>query len=311
MAQASELGGKGLVHGDFEVCILEHDDRGVTTELEREFLQSGGGLFHEDLAHGGGAREGDLLHPWGLAQLEAESRGVGVGEHDVEHARREAGQLDQVGQSQRRQRGLGVRLDNHGAAGSEGSAGLSGDHCAGEVPGTDDAADTDGLPDGEGSVGGVGGLDGGSVDTGGLFCVPFKVGSGVLDLAEGLGQGFAVFPGDELSKVFLVLDHEVVQVTQPLGSLPWRGVFVGGKGRIGGVDGLVDDLDGLFWEGCNDLTGGRVCDLEGGWGLRDPLAVDIGSGPNKVLVSKDRGREGGHVDWRKKRWRRWRREERE
>lgn len=184
--------------------------------------------------------------------------------------------MGQLCHGQRGEGRLARGLGHGGAAHGQGGTGLARDHGGGEVPRGDEAADADGLLDGDDAVPWHGGGDGLAIDAGGLLAEPLEKAGGVGDLAAGVGEGLAVLPGDEGGEVGGVLGDEVVPPAQQLGALATGLGAEGGEGGVGGVDGAGRVLGVELGAGADELAGGRVVDLKGpARGGLDPLAVDV------------------------------------
>ena len=95
------LAGKGAFHGAVDVGVVKHDEGRVATQLQRQLLDRGGGLRHQDAADLGAAGEADVAHHVAGAQHLADGNGVGgIGREDVEHTRRNARAHRQLGGGQ-------------------------------------------------------------------------------------------------------------------------------------------------------------------------------------------------------------------
>ncbi|EJT86139.1 hypothetical protein PPS11_01112 [Pseudomonas putida S11] len=119
-----ELGGHGHSHGQLQVGIGADDERRVAAQLQRHFLHIlSRGLQHQ-LADTGRAGEADRPH---AAVAHQGFHGhLRLADYHVEHPRREAGVLCQLGQGQRRKRCFVGRLDHHRAAGRQRRSRLAG-----------------------------------------------------------------------------------------------------------------------------------------------------------------------------------------
>ena len=96
----------------------------------------------------GGPGEGELAQPRVVDDRLADAAGVGRGD-DVEHAGRQADLLEQRGQGEHGEGGLGGGLDHHRAAGGDRGPDLAGAHREREVPGRDHQRRADGLLHGD------------------------------------------------------------------------------------------------------------------------------------------------------------------
>src|SRR5690606_18651557 len=96
----------------------------------------------------------------------------------------------------------------------QGCASLACDHRRGEVPGRDGCRDTDRCStDDELAVRQMR-RNGLAVHPLGLFPEPLQEGCGVVDLATGLRERFALFKGHEEGEFLTVLDHEIGPMAQ-------------------------------------------------------------------------------------------------
>ena len=136
--------------GELEVGVVEDEQGGLAARLERDVLHGRRRHAHDLLARRGAAREGDLVDVRVLHQ-----RGAGLAPapvDDVDHARREAGLLDQPGDVEHGQRRLLRQLEHDGVAAGQRGAQLPGRHAERVVPRDDLAAHADGLLDGVGHL---------------------------------------------------------------------------------------------------------------------------------------------------------------
>ena len=102
------------LHRRVQIRIVEHDERRVAAELERELLHRGRALGHQRLADRGRSRERQLADRGIRGQLAADL-GRRSGD-DVEHALRHAGALGKLGERQRGERRLRRGFQHDGAA---------------------------------------------------------------------------------------------------------------------------------------------------------------------------------------------------
>ena len=102
LAGVPELAGDRTLDRLVEVGVVEDDERRVAAQLHRGPLDRVGALLEQDLADLGRAGEGDLAHGLVGAQLGADRAGA-AGDH-VEHARRDARPLGELGHGQGRVR---------------------------------------------------------------------------------------------------------------------------------------------------------------------------------------------------------------
>src|SRR5690606_35825536 len=256
------LGSEDAVHRAVQVGVVEHDERRVAAELQRELLDGGRALLHERAAHFGGAGEAELAHDLAFAQRRADlARTAG---DNVEYAGGHPGFLGQHGQRQRGQRRLLGRLDHHGAAGRQRRPDLAGDHGGGEVPGRDGGGDPDGLLQHHQALAALGALQDVAVDALGFFGEPFQERRGVGDLAGRFGDRLALLGRHDGGQVLLVGHHQLGPFQQD------RAAFLaglggpGGQGGGGAGDGLFGFLAPQLGHRDDGLAGGGVVDRDGG-----------------------------------------------
>ena len=120
--------------GTVQVRVVEHQERRLAAELEREALAGAGGGLADQPADVRRAREGDLVDP-GMAHQQL--AGAPVPLDDVDDARRQAGiaaDLRESGGGERREL---RRLQHHRVAHGQGRRNLPGEHQEREVPRND------------------------------------------------------------------------------------------------------------------------------------------------------------------------------
>ncbi len=277
-----EDGGGGSGDGLLDIGVWEDDGRGLSAQLEGDFLQIAGRGFHDQLADFGRSGKGDLVDQ--VMRGERRSGAFAVAGEDVDHALGEAGFHEELGQAQPGERGLLGQLEDDGIAGRQGRAQLPGSHQQREVPGDDLADDADGLAQGVGKVvAGERNGEGAAGDLGGPSGHVAEEVDGERNVGgAGHGQRLAVVHGFELGKFFEMLLQQVGEfVEQPaalrggdaLGGELAPGALV--KGATGGADGTVDIGGFGFGNVSHYLSGGRIVDGKGlaGGGV-DELAVD-------------------------------------
>lgn len=176
--------------GVVNVGIREDNVGRLATQLQGNLLQVALGRGLQDApANQGRAGEGDLIDVHvvrdGSTGDLAETR------EDVDHTRREAGLLDQLGGIQTRQRRLLGRLQHDGVTGRNGRTNLPGPHEQREVPRNDLTANADGFMTRVGQVVGIG-VDGLANNLVGPASVVAQAAGRVEHVALGLGQRLAV-----------------------------------------------------------------------------------------------------------------------
>lgn len=120
------------------------------------------------------------------------------------------------------------------------------------------AANTNRFLDSPNSVARDSCRDGITIASRGLFAEPLEKVGGISSLAFGLGDRLAILPSDELGNVVGVLNHEVVPLTQHLGT------FAAGQGAEarksigGGPDGILGVFSIAFGDSSDEGAGRRV-----------------------------------------------------
>jgi hypothetical protein len=170
LSGASELAEHSTLGSKVKVGILKHNERSVATELQAQLLQGTSSKLGKVLANTGRTSERDLLNQRVGSKLSS-SLAVTSGKN-LDGGRRKTGFNGELSESEGGVGSLGRRLNDDRATGSQSGSDLSSDHGGGEVPGCDDATDTNGFTDGhEGGVRG-GRRDRDAVGSSGLFGEP-------------------------------------------------------------------------------------------------------------------------------------------
>ena len=208
---------------------------------------------------------------------------VGVAVDHVEDAARQSGLAQEFAESYRHRRVALGGLQDHGVTRGERVGGHPQRHHDGEVERRDRRDDADRLAH-RVHVDAVGDL------AGEVALHVLGESAGVLDVLEssgqfafGVGEGLAVFLGDQGRQLVGVLDEELAQGEEHVGALGERRVAP----RIGGGardrDDVVDQLRVGDGNVRVHVAGGRVVDEEV-TGSFDALIVDeIGNGPHGYL----------------------------
>jgi hypothetical protein len=173
-------------------------------------------------------------------------------------------------------------LADHGAACGQRGCDLARDHRGGKVPRRDRGHYAHGLAQREHAAARHGRGDHLAVHARGFFAEPFDVARGIGHLALALGQGLALFEGDQLAQVVLVRQHEVIPALDDRRALLGRHLAPCRKGVVGGVQrgaGLWSAAVGHF---CDDVAGGRVGDGQACGGRGAPGAADEVGAANQV-----------------------------
>ena len=215
-----------------------------------------------------------------------------VAGHDVDDAGREAGALGELGEGEGGERGLGARVDHHGAAGGECCGGLAGDHRGGEVPRRDQRRDAGRLaPELDLGVLQVRG-DALDVRAVGLLGVELDEGGGVVDLAAGFGEGLALLAGHDAGEILAGGEDQRVPAAEDGAALLRQQGGPGGEGRLRGVGGGAGLGGGEGGDVADGVAGGGVGDGEGRARLAGgPAAGDVGEAAQQAGVG-----EGGGVE---------------
>ena len=120
---------------------------------------------------------------------------------DLEHARGQAGIVEDPTDLERGQRGELGGLEDHRAAGGQAGAELAEDLQRREVPRRDAGGDPDRLLERDDPLGAGRGRDGHAVDPAGLLGEPVDEADAVLDLADGLGDRLALLAAQQLGEL--------------------------------------------------------------------------------------------------------------
>ena len=118
-----------------EVGVVEHEERCVATELERDLLDGARALLHEELADLRRARERELADDWVRRHLAADLRCVlGIAGDDAEDTGGDTDALGELGHSEGAEWRLLGGLEHHRAADGERGCRLAGRHRRREIP---------------------------------------------------------------------------------------------------------------------------------------------------------------------------------
>src|SRR5919204_5970913 len=291
------------VHGSIQIGVVEHDERGVAAELERELLDGVGALAHEHAAGLGRAGERELAHDRTGAQLIAYC--LRVAGEDIEHALRDAGALAELGQRERRVGRLPGGLDDHRAAGGERRPGLARDHGIREVPRRDQRAYTDRLLHDEDALVRLVRRNDVAVGALAFFGEPLDERGAVGDLAARFGKRFALLGSHDLRQVFLVRHHEIEPFAKARGALLSGLRAPGRPGALCGFDRALRLRRAHARHGAELLAGGRVVHGDGVARVGiEPFAVDVALLAQQLAVFEIEGGEGlggsVHADLQKK-----------
>mmetsp|Transcript_34092 Transcript_34092/g.61455 ORF Transcript_34092/g.61455 Transcript_34092/m.61455 type:complete len:545 (-) Transcript_34092:51-1685(-) len=226
--------------GAVDIDVRADDDGGFATELKSAGLDLFSGEASHDLADLSGAGEGGLVD-----ELVAGKRATDGGaetSYDVDDTLGEADLGGELGDEERRERGLLGGLEDDGVTGGKGRTKLPGRHEEGEVPGDDGADHSQGLVEGVGHVRAVDG-DGLAVDLVGPSGVVAEVVNGERHIGDARDvEGLAVVESLEASERLSVglqgVGELVDETTALFAGHPWPGALI--EGLAGGLDGQVD-----------------------------------------------------------------------
>ena len=237
LAGVQEDRGEGVVERDVQVGVREDDVGVLAAELEGDLLdrrRSGG---HHPAAGDEATGERDEVDPRVLGEQRAR---VGPGaQHQVAHARGQAGLLEEPHQVDARVRGELARLEHEGVAGGQAGRDLPRRLEQRVVPRGDQAADAERLVDDPAHHVGVAGVDDPSRLLGGDPAVVAEdrddVGHVVLALDEPLAGVARLGLGDDVG----VTLEEVGGAEQQVAALAGRGAAPGSvaEGPVRRVDG--------------------------------------------------------------------------
>lgn len=209
LSRVPELRRDRALHRVLQIAVLKHQKRRVPAQLQPQFLHRPRRFADQILPHRRRPRERQRADVRRLQQRLPDLLSVRGGAADhVEYARRHAGALCEEGQVQSGERRGAGRLEDAGAADGERGGQLARDHRDGEVPGGDEADDTDGLVEREELARGGGGVGGDRVaaEVLALLGEPADEIRAVLDFAAGFADWLATLKGHDLGELFAVLD---------------------------------------------------------------------------------------------------------
>ncbi len=299
LAGVAVLRGDRALHGGVEVGVVEHDERRVAAELQRNLLERAGALLHQLLADLGRAREGELAHPRVRGHLAAD-RGGGTGDY-AEHAFRDAGAVGELGHGERGVGRLHRGLADEGATGGECGTRLARDHRRREVPGRDGRDDADWLAQHDQALVALVAGDDVAVHALAFLGEPFDERGGIGDLALRLGEWLALLGGHQHGEVVDVREHQVVPAPQDRRALLCRAGGPLRKGRGRGLDGATRFRGAHVRHRADDGAGGGVGDVHGAAGVGgDPGTVHIALLAEQGRVGQRDRHGGSHPTWWRK-----------
>lgn len=215
------------------------------------------GLGGDDPSHLGRAGKGHEAD--GRVRDERRASGLPVTGHEVDDARRQPGFLKGLDKAVHRKRRILGGFDDHRVAAQDRRQNFPRGDGDGEIPGSDEPAHTDGIPDGHGKL--VGQFGGGRLPVEPPSFTGDEVGhvNGFLGVAAGFLEHFAHFPGHVVGDGFLVTDENFAHPEDVLGTLGWWNKPPPGVGFGGGGHGRFDVLGRRVGKVADDVAGvGRV-----------------------------------------------------
>ena len=276
-----------------EIRIVEHDERRVAAELERQLFHRAGALRHQQLAGFGRSGERQLADDRIRGELGADLGGRS-GNH-VEHARRDARALGKLREGERRERRLRGGLQDDRAPRRNRRAGLTRNHRQRKVPRRDAGHHADRFLDDQQALVGLLVRDGIAVRALGFFTEPFEERRGVGHFAFRFGERFPLLGGHQPRQVLLAGEHQLEPAAHHSRALFRRLAPPFRKGARGGLDRPLRLGAAQLRHRSDDLAGRRVVDVEAIAPL-DPRAVDVtGLTEEFRILERHAGAEfGGH-----------------
>src|SRR5579863_399559 len=131
-------------------------------------------------------------------------------------------------------------FDDYGVAADERGHHFPGRDGDGEIPGSDESADTDGRAHGHGEL--VGEFGGSGLAEEAAAFAGHEVGhvDGFLNVAASFGEDFAHFAGHVAGNVFFALDQDFGSAEKNFGAFGRGSEAPGIEGFFGGFDGAID-----------------------------------------------------------------------
>ena len=201
----AHLGDHGALDGQVEIGVLEHDQRSIAAEFHPNLEDAIGAALEQDLADS--SRTGERHHAGGAmlgGSIEPLARGA-CGDN-VDETGWHACLFEKLGDTKRRERCFGRRLDDARIAGGERRSDLARDHRRRKVPWGDHHDDPDRRVVNDDLAAATGGGLDHAVDANGLFAVPTEELGGIGNLALRVGQWLAVFERDQGGELVGVRD---------------------------------------------------------------------------------------------------------
>ena len=275
LAGVAHLGDERAFQRRVEVGVRQHDERRIAAKLHRAADHVLGCLRQQEAANLGGSGEGELAHSR-ILEHRLDDLGRSLRRDDVDDPLGDARLLQQVGHGQRRERGFGGGLQNHGAAGRHCRPNLPGGHRRRKIPRGDQHRDADRLVLNQDPVGAAR-RDGERTDIANrFFREPAEELGRVSNLTAGLGKRLSILPHHQLGELVAITHHQIERLAENLGALARRPRGPGTERFLGGLDGQERILHGSAGHGGDHFSGGRVGDVDplpirG----RSPASIDI------------------------------------
>ena len=226
----------GRAHGHVQVGIVQHHKRVLAAHLQLHLgtpAHAGGG---HALASADGAGKAHARDALVFEQHSAHFRATA--HHQVEHARRQACAVQDVGQRPGRARHHFSGLEHHGVAVGQGWGNFPGGDGDGEVPGGDQADHAQGLAGDLHAHAGAHRRQHLATGAQGFARKELEDGGSAAHFADGFGQGFAFFAGQQVAQLGLAGNDFVAHGVQDVKALLGGGQAPGREGGVGGCHGF-------------------------------------------------------------------------
>ena len=240
LAGGEEAAVQRRVHRDVQVGVVEHDHRILAAHLQLELGHARDAGLRDALAGGHRAGEADRVDALVVQQHLAHFGAAA--HHQVEHARRQARAVQDVGDGPGAAGHQIGRLEHHGVAVGQGRGDLPGGDRDGEVPGRDQAHDAHGLARDFHADARAHGRHHLAAGTQRFAGKELEDVAGACHLADGLGQGLAFLAREQVAQFGLARQDLGAGGVEDVEALLRGGQAPGGLG-LGGCG------DGLRWPG--------------------------------------------------------------
>ncbi len=216
LAAVAEFGNHGPGHGGIDVGIIHHDERRIAAQFKRQLLDRRRTLHHQPFADLGRAGEGQ--HPYARIPRQSLANRHGLAGHDVKHPRRETRHFGKFCGGQCRNRGIFGWFDNNCAPRRQCRGTFAHDHGQRKVPWRDRRHDTHGMLLHHHAPVTLGRGHGLPIGALGFLSIPFGIGNGADNFAQGLIIGFTLFKRDQGGQIILILFQKVAPTFKVTGS---------------------------------------------------------------------------------------------